>query len=175
MSPSQDGERSNYSEAQKRLLSIHGAASAAVVAVTRLSTILPLTNHSHAEELDAASVRLAGSLSRLDEAVTRVMKVNVENAGKLLVRVEQQETNEKWQKRYHAVERERDSLQEMLVALKSRYESLQNAYSDRQYAFDLKVLEHESLQLQQLEARQRLEQSLALLDALISAPGEASS
>jgi chromosome segregation ATPase len=167
MHPSQNGERSNHSEAHQRLLSIHGAASAAVVAVNRLSSILPLANHSHTEELEAASERLAGSLRRLDEAVTRVMQINVENAGKLLVRTEQHESNEKWQKRYHAVERERDSLQEMLVALKERYEKLQNAYSERQHAYDLKVLEHESLQLRHLEARQRLDQSLALLDTLI--------
>lgn len=167
MQPSQNGERSDPSEAQRRLMSIHGAASAAVVAVTRLSSILPLTPSAHTEELEAASERLAGSLHRLDEVVTRLMQLNMENAGKLLTRVEQQETSEKWQKRYHAVERERDSLQGMLVALKDRYEKLQIAYSERQHAFDLKTLEHEALQLRHLEARQRLDQSLALLDTLI--------
>ncbi|MBY0355834.1 MAG: hypothetical protein K2Q12_08945 [Rickettsiales bacterium] len=185
MSTSQNGDRSNHSgalgagvhhaEAQRRLLSIHGAASAAVVAVNRLSSILPVANHSHAIELDVASERLANSLRRLDEGVTRVMQVNLESAGKLLVRAEQQESNEKWQKRYHAVERERDSLQAMLVALKDRYEKLQAAYGERQHAYDLKVLEFEAQQLQQLDARQRLEQSLALLDALIALPDEGAS
>jgi chromosome segregation ATPase len=172
MYPSQNGERSNHSEAHQRLLSIHGAASAAVVAVNRLSSILPLANHSHTQELEAASERLAGSLRRLEDAVTRMLQVNVENAGKLLTRNEQQD--EKWQKRYHAVERERDSLQEMLVALKDRYEKLQTAYHERQHAFDLKVLEYEALQLRHLEARQRLDQSLVLLDSLIGPSEEPS-
>ena len=171
----QNGERSNPSEAQRRLMSIHGAASAAVVAVNRLSSILPLTQTSNGEELEAASKRLAESIRRLEGSVTRVMQTNVETAGKLLTRVEQQESSEKWQKRYHAIERERDSLQAMLVALKDRYEKLQASYHQRQHAYDLKVLEHEALQLRHLEARQRLDQSLAVLGSLIASSEDVSS
>lgn len=118
---------------EHRIASVQGAANAAVGAMNRLSHILPPMSHP---DLEKAGGKLAGSIAYLESAVISLL-----DEVEALKRREKEGAGSISETAYALLQREHDSLQEILVALKKRYESVEN---------ECKVLER---QIQEADAR----------------------
>jgi chromosome segregation ATPase len=144
------------SDTERRILAVHGAASAAVVAVSRLSNVLP----SHRTDmLEASGEKLSQSLRRLDKSVSQMLERQSTLLESSLEHGKSREEIDRWQKRYHAVERERDSLQEMLIALKGKYESLEESYRKQ-------VQQNQQITAEVRQLKQRMSEADSRLAAL---------
>ena len=140
-----------------------------------MESMLPTTVHAHSDDvLGGAVARVSTSLATLERVVEQVMlRVHdAEKSSKAEVQPGLGESEliaslEKWRGRFSSVEKERDDLQEMLVALKRRYEEVMKQNADLTQKLDEKELEYNRLADAVDEVGGRLDISLGLIEEVL--------
>lgn len=144
---------------EHRIASVQGAANAAVGAMNRLSHILPPLSHP---DLEKAGGKLAGSIAYLEASVISLL-AEVE----ALRQKEKQGSAEASGTAYALLQHEYDSLQEILVALKARYETVEGECKALERQIQEADARYASLKAKAATVSEGLDRAIQVVDRLI--------
>jgi chromosome segregation ATPase len=141
-----------------------------------MESMHPTSSQANSQDmLGSAVARVSTSLATLERVVDKVMSHAQELEQRNALAQPQQGIGEseliasvdKWRSRFTLVEKERDDLQEMLVALKRRYEDVMKQNGELTQKLDEKELEYNRLLDAVDEVGGRLDISLGLIEEVL--------